>query len=127
MESKENTVMRVFPRVNEHINEEWLADKSRQSFDGLKRQRIHTPLLRKGEDFVEHDWQTILSVIAHKVHEVDGNQIACGIGEFESVESIIALKDFLNALNCFNYEFRSQNNFHIPNNFRTDYLFNSQI
>lgn len=37
------------------------------------------------------------------------------------------MKDFLNALNCFNYEFRSQNHFQIPNNFRTDFLFNSQI
>lgn len=48
MEYKDNTIMRIFPRVNEQINEEWLSDKSRQSFDGLKRQRLHTPLLRRG-------------------------------------------------------------------------------
>jgi NADH dehydrogenase (ubiquinone) Fe-S protein 1 len=45
-------IMRVNPRVHESINEEWLSDKSRQAFDGLKRQRVLTPLLRKGEDFV---------------------------------------------------------------------------
>lgn len=119
--------MRIYPRVNEQINEEWLSDKSRQAFDGLKRQRLHTPLLRRGEDFVEHDWETILPIISHRVHSVEGNEIACGIGEFESAESILALKDFLNSLNCFNYEFRSQNHLHVPVNFRTDYLFNSQI
>ena len=84
-------------------------------------------MLRKGENFVEHDWQTILSVIAQRVNAVDGKDIAAGIGEFESIESIQSLKDFLNSLNSFNYEFRSHNQIHLPNNFRSDYLFNSQI
>jgi len=48
---KGNNVMRVNPRVNESINEEWLSDKSRQAFDGLKRQRLRVPLLRKGANF----------------------------------------------------------------------------
>lgn len=82
IQTKENTLMRIYPRVNEQINEEWLADKSRQAFDGLKRQRLHTPLLRRGEDFVEHDWETILPIISSRVHSVDGSEIACGIGEF---------------------------------------------
>lgn len=50
---RENTIMRVNPRVHEAINEEWLSDKSRQAFDGLKRQRLRVPLLRKGQDFAE--------------------------------------------------------------------------
>lgn len=127
VEYKENTIMRVWPRVNEHINEEWLSDKSRQAFDGLKRQRLLTPLLRKGENFAEYDWQTILPLIAQRVNAVEGKDIACGIGEFESVENIQALKDFLNALNCFNYEFRSGNTLHLSPTFRSEYLFNSQI
>lgn len=86
-----------------------------------------TPLLRKGENFAEYDWQTILPIIAQRVNAVDGKDIACGIGEFESVENIQALKDFLNSLNSFNYEFRQHNNLQLPSNFRSDYLFNSQI
>ena len=66
-------------------------------------------------------------MIAARIDKVDGNEIACGIGEFESVENIQAMKDFLNALNCFNYEFRKGNNLNIPANFRSDFLFNSQI
>jgi NADH dehydrogenase/NADH:ubiquinone oxidoreductase subunit G len=119
--------MRVNPRVHEAINEEWLSDKSRQAYDGLKRQRLRVPLLRKGADFAEESWEDVLSIIAGRVDKVDGKDIACGVGEFESVENIQALKDFLNALNSFNYEFRQGSNLTIPNHFRADYLFNSQI
>jgi hypothetical protein len=59
--------------------------------------------LRKGENFVEQDWPTILAIVAQRVNLVEGKNIACGIGEFESIETIQALKDFLNSLNCFNY------------------------
>lgn len=69
----------------------------------------------------------MLSIIAARIDKVDGKDIAGGIGEFESVENIQAFKDFLNSLNCFNYEFRKQNNLAVPNNFRSDYLFNTQI
>lgn len=124
---KGNTLMRVQPRVHEAINEEWLADKSRQAFDGLKRQRLRVPLLRKGVDFAEEDWEDVMALISSRIDKVDGSEIAGGIGEFESIENIQAFKDFLNALNCFNYEFRQSNNLSIPNNFRSDYLFNSQI
>jgi NADH dehydrogenase/NADH:ubiquinone oxidoreductase subunit G len=124
---KDNTIMRVNPRVHEAINEEWLADKSRQAFDGLKKQRLRVPLLRKGADFSEQAWEDVLAIIAARLDKVDGKDIAAGIGEFESVENIQALKDFLNSLNCFNYEFRKQGSLSIQNNFRSDYTFNSQI
>ena len=70
VDHKENTIYRIWPRVNESLNEEWLSDKSRQAFDGTKRQRLHTPLLRKGEDFAEEDWEGALSIIAHRVNMV---------------------------------------------------------
>ena len=83
--------------------------------------------MRKGENFVEYSWEDALAIIAQRVNSVEGHEIAAGIGEFESVENIQSLKDFLNALNCFNYEFRQANFLGLPNNFRTDYIFNSQI
>jgi NADH dehydrogenase/NADH:ubiquinone oxidoreductase subunit G len=70
---KDNTIMRVNPRVNEAINEEWLADKSRQAFDGLKRQRLRVPLLRQGADFSEQSWEDILSIVANRIDKVDGS------------------------------------------------------
>jgi NADH dehydrogenase/NADH:ubiquinone oxidoreductase subunit G len=124
---KDNTIMRVNPRVHEALNEEWLSDKSRQAYDGLKRQRLRVPLLRKGADFAEESWEDVLAMVAARIDKVEGKEIAAGIGEFESVENIQAFKDFLNALNCFNYEFRSRNNLALSSNFRSDYLFNSQV
>ena len=85
------------------------------------------PLLRKGADFVEEDWEDAMAIITSRIDKVDGSDIAGGIGEFESVENIQAFKDFLNALNCFNYEFRQSNSLRLPSNYRSDYLFNSQI
>ena len=82
---KENNIMRVNPRVHEAINEEWLSDKSRQAYDGLKRQRLRVPLLRKGADFAEEAWEDALAMIASRIDKVDGKDIAAGIGEFESV------------------------------------------
>lgn len=79
---KDNTLMRVNPRVNESINEEWLSDKSRQAFDGLKRQRLIAPLLRKGADFAEQSWEDIFTIISSRIDKVEGHEIACGIGEF---------------------------------------------
>lgn len=46
----------------------------------MKRQRLHTPLLRKGEDFAEQDWESALSIIAHRLNMVEGKDISCGIG-----------------------------------------------
>jgi NADH dehydrogenase (ubiquinone) Fe-S protein 1 len=69
----------------------------------------------------------VLSIIAARIDKVEGKDIAAGIGEFESVENIQAFKDFLNSLNSFNYEFRKSNALALNNNFRSDYLFNSQI
>jgi len=39
--------MRILPRINDEVNEEWISDKSRHAFDGLRKQRLHIPLLRK--------------------------------------------------------------------------------
>lgn len=85
------------------------------------------PLLRKGADFSEQAWEDVFAMIASRIDKVEGKDIAGAIGEFESIENIQSFKDFLNSLNCFNYEFRKSNNLALPNNFRSDYLFNSQI
>jgi NADH dehydrogenase (ubiquinone) Fe-S protein 1 len=67
---KDNTIMRVNPRVHEAINEEWLSDKSRQAYDGLKRQRLRVPLLRKGADFAEQSWEDAMAMISARIDKV---------------------------------------------------------
>lgn len=61
-------VMRILPRVNEDINEEWLSDKSRFAYDGLKRQRLVTPMIKGPRGILEPcDWEDALTVVAEKV------------------------------------------------------------
>ena len=49
--------MRILPRLNEDVNEEWISDKTRHAFDGLKRQRLNTPMIRnKDGTYVEATW-----------------------------------------------------------------------
>lgn len=71
------SVMRIQPRVNENINEEWLSDRSRYSYDGLYRQRLDTPLLRKGsnEALEEATWPEALEYVASRIKELKPNQV----------------------------------------------------
>lgn len=69
VDSRGLEVMRILPRVNEDINEEWINDKTRYAFDGLKRQRLTTPMIRQGKDFVPCSWSEALELIASAVNK----------------------------------------------------------
>lgn len=66
--------MRILPRIHEEVNEEWIGDKSRHAFDGLKKQRLTMPLLRKEDgSFVDMKWEEALSLAAKKINSVNGD------------------------------------------------------
>jgi len=124
-------IMRILPRIHEEINEEWLSDKSRHAFDGLKRQRLTVPLAKVKtadgkQEFVEQSWEEILPMIGKKLANASGDQIAAIVGEFADCESVVALKDLLNRLDCENFEIR-QSAPKIDCDFRCNYLMNSRI
>ncbi|KAJ1342946.1 NADH dehydrogenase (quinone), G subunit [Batrachochytrium salamandrivorans] len=104
IDSRGVEVMRVLPRLNDDINEEWLADKSRFAYDGLKRQRLTTPLIRKGNDFVAATWPEALEHIAKATAGLKGDQITAIAGQFADAESLVALKDFVNQRNSDNLQ-----------------------
>lgn len=90
------------------MNEEWLADKSRFSYDGLNRQRLVVPFLKKSDKLSESTWEDVLIKIAEKLLPILGssegsipraNQVAGLVGPFADAESMIALKDLINRLN----------------------------
>lgn len=60
-------VMRILPRLNEDINEEWISDKTRFSYDGLKRQRLTVPMIKRGGVWNETSWEEVLMTIGDKV------------------------------------------------------------
>lgn len=92
-------VMRIVPRVNEDINEEWLDDKSRFSYDGLKRQRLVTPMVRGSNGLLRAcDWDDALYAIADKLSRTSGSEIAAVAGSLVDAEALVALKDLFNRL-----------------------------
>ena len=76
-------LLRILPRINEEVNEEWISDKSRHAFDGLKKQRLTQPLLRnKDGTFKDLTWEEALQAAAQKLQSVKGKEIQGTIGQF---------------------------------------------
>lgn len=94
-------VMRILPRLHEDINEEWISDKTRFAYDGLKRQRLTVPMVKSEEgNLVPSDWQEALQKVAVQMNTVDGSEIAAIAGGLVDAEALVSLKDFLNSLGC---------------------------
>ena len=91
-------VLRILPRVNEEINEEWLSDKARFSYDGLKRQRLITPMMKIDGKLEAVEWEDALVTVAQAVQDVPLNKCAAIAGKLADAESLVALKDFINRL-----------------------------
>lgn len=93
-------VMRVLPRLNDDINEEWISDKTRFACDGLKTQRLTTPLIRVGNSFEPATWEETLSTIATAYQKIQpkGAELKAIAGALTDVEAMVALKDLINKL-----------------------------
>ncbi|TPX34155.1 hypothetical protein SmJEL517_g03133 [Synchytrium microbalum] len=130
VDSRGVEVMRVLPRLNDSINEEWIADKTRFAYDGLKRQRLTTPLVRKGDEFVPVSWPEAMTKISEAMSKVEGSEMMGVAGQLADAESMVALKDLLNKLGCENLRLDATNFEKLPTGFtdlRSSYLFNTTI
>ncbi len=116
-------VLRILPRLNEDVNEEWLGDKSRFAIDGLKRKRLDKPWVRHDGKLVPATWKQAFDAIAAKL---PGAQIGAIAGDLCDAESMLALKDLLAALGSRNLDCR-QDGALLTNTRRDFYTFNSQI
>jgi NADH-quinone oxidoreductase subunit G len=119
-------VLRVLPRINEDVNEEWIADKSRHAIDGLLRQRLDRPYIRKNGKLAPASWAEALAAIAARVKGVSGARIAAIAGDMADAEALIALKDLMTALGSPNLECRQDGGRFDPSA-RAGYLFNTTI
>ncbi|MDC0248089.1 NADH-quinone oxidoreductase subunit NuoG [Pelagibacteraceae bacterium] len=120
-------VKRVLPRVNEDINEEWISDKTRYACDGLSKQRLDTPYVRKDGKLKKASWEEALKLFVEKIKIYKKDEIAGIIGDLADLEMIYSFKNFLN--NCIgtnNLECRQDKIYINPNN-RKNYIFNSSI
>lgn len=93
-------VMRVMPRLNDEVNEEWISDKSRFACDGLKTQRLTTPLIKNGDKFEVASWDEALLTIASAYNQIKpaGDELKAISGALVDAESMVALKDLVNRL-----------------------------
>ncbi|MGA3004471.1 MAG: NADH-quinone oxidoreductase subunit NuoG [Acetobacteraceae bacterium] len=119
-------VLRILPRLNEDVNEEWLGDKSRFAVDGLKRRRLDKPWLRRDGKLQPAGWQQAFDAIAAKLHGLAGERIGAIAGDLCDAESMLALKDLMAALGSPNLDCR-QDGAQLTNARRDYYTFNTQI
>jgi NADH-quinone oxidoreductase subunit G len=125
-DARGNEVMRILPRTNDDVNEEWISDKARFVYDGLKSRRLDRPWVKKGAKLKEATWPQAFAAIAKAVKGLKGAEIAGLVGDLNELEGVKALKDLLAALGSNKVECR-QDGAALDPSVRAGYLFNSKI
>src|SRR5262249_26234449 len=106
IDTRGREVMRILPRVNDDINEEWISDKTRHVVDGLRSQRLDQPYIRVNGTLRPTTWPAAFAAIAAKVKNADARRIGAIVGDFASVEEIFALKQLMGGLGAANLDCR---------------------
>ena len=126
IDTRGDEVLRVLPRLNEDINEEWISDKTRFACDGLRRQRLDRPYVRQNGTLVATSWDEAFAAIGRGLAGLDGAQIAAITGDQADCEAMIMLKDLMQGLGSTNLDCR-QDGARLPVAARAGYLFNSGL
>ncbi|HEX6859185.1 MAG TPA: NADH-quinone oxidoreductase subunit NuoG [Caulobacteraceae bacterium] len=125
VDSRGPAVLRVLPRVNDDINEEWLSDKSRYAVDGLARQRLDRPYVREGGKLRPATWAEALGVVADKIKATSGDRIGVIAGDLQDAESMKAALDLFGPLGA--HLTCNQDGAPLGQGPRESWLFNSTI
>jgi NADH-quinone oxidoreductase subunit G len=126
VDTRGDEVMRVMPRLNDDVNEEWLSDRSRFACDGLRRQRLDKPYIRGADGkLAPASWNAALAAVASKLTDVDGSKIAAITGDQCDAESMFALKSLMEGLGSPNLDCRQDGAKLDGNGARAGYIFNS--
>lgn len=127
VDTRGREVMRVLPRVNEAVNEEWISDKTRFIWDGLRTQRLDRPYVRRNGRLHAANWNEAFAAIAAKVSATSGDRIGAIAGDLATVEEMYALKGLLASLGSTNIDCRQDGVALDPSLGRASYLFNPTI
>jgi len=119
-------VKRVLPRLNNEINEEWISDKTRYACDGLLKQRLDVPYIKKNNKLVKSTWDDAIELIANKIKSIKPEQIAGHVGDMTSMETIFSFKSLLKKIGSNNFDFREKKTYIDPTD-KMNYIFNSSI
>ena len=126
VDARGNDVLRVLPRLNEEINEEWLSDKSRHAVDGLRRQRLDKPYLKTNGKLVPVSWPQALEAFAARL-KGDAAKIGAIAGDLSDAEGLKAALDLLRGLGVANTDCRQDGAAIGLSGQRGEYLFNTTI
>jgi NADH-quinone oxidoreductase subunit G len=126
VDARGGQVLRVLPRLNEAVNEEWISDKTRHAIDGLTRKRLDRPYVRRDGKLVEASWPEAFAAITERLGKVPGARIAALAGDIADAESMFALKELMAALGSPNLDCR-QDGAKLDTSCRAGYLFNTTI
>jgi NADH-quinone oxidoreductase subunit G len=118
-------VMRVLPRTNDDVNEEWISDKSRHVADGLRTQRLDRPYLRRDGRLEPVDWDEALAAAAEQLSAAAPDQIGAIAGDLAGCEEVFALKELLSSLGAKNMDCRAPGETISAAHGRAGYLFNA--
>ncbi len=127
VDTRGREVMRVLPRINEDVNEEWISDKTRHQIDGLRVQRLDEPYVRQDGRLRPATWREAFHAIATKVRATRRERIGAIAGDLAAVEEMFALKDLLVRLGSTNFDCRQDGTALDPRWGRCSYLFNATI
>ena len=119
-------VKRILPRLNNAINEEWISDKTRYSCDGLLKQRLDVPYIKKGNKLQKSTWDEAINLLVNKLQSVQPDEIAGHIGDMVNMENALSFKKFFQTLKSKNLEFREKD-LYINSGDKMNYIFNSSI
>ena len=119
-------VKRILPRLNNEINEEWISDKTRYSCDGLLKQRLDIPYIKKGNKLQKSNWDEAIDLIVDKIKSIQPQEIGGHIGDIINMENALAFKKLFKIFKSNNLEFREKK-FYINSKEKINYIFNSSI
>jgi NADH-quinone oxidoreductase subunit G len=127
VDARGREVLRILPRLNEDVNEEWISDKTRFVWDGLRTQRLDRPYIRENGKLRAASWGEAFDAIANKLDGVDGGKIGAIAGDLATVEEMFALKDLMTRLGVANIDCRQDGAALNPAQGRASYIFNPGI
>jgi len=127
VDTRGREVMRIMPRVNEAINEEWISDKTRFVWDGLKTQRLDRPFVKRDGRLQAASWPEAFAAVKRAVEATSGDRVGAIAGDMATVEEMFALKQLMEKLGSANVDCRQDSAALDPALGRASYLFNPTI
>jgi len=127
IDTRGREVMRILPRINEAVNDEWISDKTREIVDGLKTKRLDRPFVRENGKLREASWQAAFQAIAAKVGRAPPERIGAIAGDLCAVEEMFALKLLMQSLGAISLDCRQDGAKLDPSLGRPSYIFNPAI